>query len=144
MNAGMNWDHSWLSTLGFVQCGKKKSINIKYTPNPPPLLFLLYTLCRKSVVRSRFAYSHSWLRQYVETGGKEHKVKHRAIYTQSHTLCRGRQGYISHSYMNESPLLLLTSREMRQRKFERGWGGMVRSVFFILLCVVLRHFPMLF
>lgn len=66
----------------------------------------------------------------MKTGGKKYKRRtQRAIYTQSHTLCRGRQGYISHSYMNESPLLLLTSREMRQRKFERGGGGMVKSVF---------------
>lgn len=64
------------------------------------------------------------------------KVEHSELYTQSHTVCRGRQGYTSHSYMNESPLLLLTSREMRERKFEqRGVKSMVKSSQFFFFTV---------
>lgn len=61
--------------------------------------------------------THPWYGQYVETGGRS---MDRDTHTQSHTVCQGRRGHISHWYMNESPLLPLTPRERRRdRKLEQ-------------------------
>lgn len=113
-------------------CGRKKNHN-KYTRSAPSLsfnshmyvLFLLYTMCRQGTASPLFAFTS--LTQAICGDRSEEEWKD----TQSRPQTGG---YISPSYMNESPLLLLNPWE---REGDReSWSteekkrSRVKSVFF--------------